>query len=168
MCPIGPFHFTLSVLMHARGGCSHAPLSDVYAFTLELFRHFADSVTAVAFRLAALSRRVFPNLRIILPPPLVVNTLLDVRTLPFSLTGSMSFTKRVPQFQGRSNFKEGPVSGRLIVRFAPVLALYDPFGVDVPLNLDITHSPVSGRHVSLLNCSGPGKADSMNSCNRLP
>ncbi len=23
---------------------------------------------------------------------------------------------------------------------SPVLALYDPFGVDVPLNLDITHS----------------------------
>ncbi len=28
----------------------------------------------------------------------------------------------------------------LIVQFTPVLALYDPFGVDVPLNLDITHS----------------------------
>ncbi len=27
-------------------------------------------------------------------------------------------------------------------QFTPVLALYDPFGVDVPLNLDITHSPV--------------------------
>ncbi len=26
------------------------------------------------------------------------------------------------------------------MQFTPVLALYDPFGVDVPLNLDITHS----------------------------
>ena len=26
--------------------------------------------------------------------------------------------------------------------FTPVLALYDPFGVGVPLNLDITHSPM--------------------------
>ncbi len=26
------------------------------------------------------------------------------------------------------------------VQFTPVLALYDPFGVDVPLNLDITYS----------------------------
>ncbi len=25
-------------------------------------------------------------------------------------------------------------------QFTPVLALYDPFGVDVPLNFDITHS----------------------------
>ncbi len=25
-------------------------------------------------------------------------------------------------------------------QFTPVLALYDPFGVDVPLNVDITHS----------------------------
>ncbi len=24
-------------------------------------------------------------------------------------------------------------------QFTPVLALYDPFGVDVPLNFDITH-----------------------------
>ncbi len=29
---------------------------------------------------------------------------------------------------------------RLIVQFTPVLALYDPFGVGVPLNLDITHT----------------------------
>ncbi len=29
---------------------------------------------------------------------------------------------------------------RLVWQFTPVLALYDPFGVDVPLNLDITHS----------------------------
>ncbi len=29
---------------------------------------------------------------------------------------------------------------RLIGRFTPVLALYDPFGVDVPLNLDNTHT----------------------------
>ncbi len=29
---------------------------------------------------------------------------------------------------------------RLIVQFTLVLALCDPFGVDVPLNLDITHS----------------------------
>ncbi len=29
---------------------------------------------------------------------------------------------------------------RFIVQFTPVLALYDPFGVDVPLNLDNTHS----------------------------
>ncbi len=28
----------------------------------------------------------------------------------------------------------------LIGQFTPVLALYDPFGVDVPLNFDITHS----------------------------
>ncbi len=28
----------------------------------------------------------------------------------------------------------------LIGKFTPVLALYDPFGVDVPLNFDITHS----------------------------
>ncbi len=27
------------------------------------------------------------------------------------------------------------------MQFTPVLALYDPFGVDVPLNLDNTHSP---------------------------
>ncbi len=27
-----------------------------------------------------------------------------------------------------------------LVQFTPVLALYDPFGVDVPLNFDITHS----------------------------
>ncbi len=27
-------------------------------------------------------------------------------------------------------------------QFTPALALYDPFGVDVPLNVDITHSPV--------------------------
>ncbi len=26
------------------------------------------------------------------------------------------------------------------MQFTPVLALYDPFGVDVPLNLDITHT----------------------------
>ena len=31
----------------------------------------------------------------------------------------------------------------LIVQFTPVLALYDPFGVDVPLNFDITHSLTS-------------------------
>ncbi len=31
------------------------------------------------------------------------------------------------------------VSGGLCAD-TPVLALYDPFGVDVPLNLDITHS----------------------------
>ncbi len=29
---------------------------------------------------------------------------------------------------------------RLTGQFTPVLALYDPFGVDVPLNFDITHS----------------------------
>ncbi len=29
------------------------------------------------------------------------------------------------------------------MQFTPVLALYDPFGVDVPLNLDITHSFIS-------------------------
>ncbi len=29
---------------------------------------------------------------------------------------------------------------RLIGQFTPVLALYDSFGVDVPLNFDITHS----------------------------
>ncbi len=29
---------------------------------------------------------------------------------------------------------------RLLGYFTPVLALYDPFGVDVPLNFDITHS----------------------------
>ncbi len=27
--------------------------------------------------------------------------------------------------------------------FAPVLALYDPFGVDVPLNIDITHTLIA-------------------------
>ncbi len=32
---------------------------------------------------------------------------------------------------------------RLIGQFTPVLALYDPFGVDVPLNFDITHSHFS-------------------------
>ncbi len=30
--------------------------------------------------------------------------------------------------------------------FTPVLALYDPFGVDVPLNFDITHSLTTIRH----------------------
>ncbi len=34
------------------------------------------------------------------------------------------------------NFASGQSSGQ----FTPVLALYDPFGVDVPLNFDITHS----------------------------
>ncbi len=29
---------------------------------------------------------------------------------------------------------------RVIMQFTPVLARYDPFGVDVPLNVDITHS----------------------------
>ncbi len=28
------------------------------------------------------------------------------------------------------------------MQFTPALALYDPFGVDVPLNFDITHSLV--------------------------
>ncbi len=58
---------------------------------------------------------------------------------------------------------------RLIGQFTPVLALYDPFGVDVPLNFDITHllhvgglwgqygrgilTPVRGGHVGwLVNC----------------
>ncbi len=43
------------------------------------------------------------------------------------------------------------------MRFTPVLALYDPFGVDVPLNLDNTHSLhagsdgyVEGSNVQLL------------------
>ncbi len=36
---------------------------------------------------------------------------------------------------------------RLIGQFTPVLALYDPFGVDVPLNFDITHCV---RHCGLL------------------
>ncbi len=33
---------------------------------------------------------------------------------------------------------------RLIVQFTPVLALYDPFGVDVQLNLDNTHLDTLG------------------------
>ncbi len=38
-----------------------------------------------------------------------------------------------------------------IVQFSPVLALYDPFGVDVPLNLDITHS-LTGRLLHVNSC----------------
>ncbi len=33
----------------------------------------------------------------------------------------------------------------LIGQFTPVLALYGPFGVDVPLNFDITHTLGQGR-----------------------
>ncbi len=29
------------------------------------------------------------------------------------------------------------------MQFTPVLALYGPFGVDVPLKFDITHLPIS-------------------------
>ncbi len=35
-------------------------------------------------------------------------------------------------------------------RSTPVLALYDPFGVDVPLNFDITHSVVQADVCSIL------------------
>ncbi len=34
---------------------------------------------------------------------------------------------------------------RLIGQFTPVLALYDPFGVDVPLNFDIIKAPVQSE-----------------------
>ncbi len=42
-------------------------------------------------------------------------------------------------------------------QFTPVLALYDPFGVDVPLNFDITHS-LHSEWISLSSLSIPTKA----------
>ncbi len=33
------------------------------------------------------------------------------------------------------------------MQFTRVLALYDPFGIDVPLNLDITHSRISRNKI---------------------
>ncbi len=35
------------------------------------------------------------------------------------------------------------------MQFTPVLALYDPFGVDVPLNFDNTHSHSVGLHITI-------------------
>ncbi len=57
----------------------------------------------------------------------------------------------VPAFADtlRSAFSASSMPGfwwtlfRLIGQFTPVLALYDPFGVDVPLNFDISHTPPS-------------------------
>ncbi len=34
---------------------------------------------------------------------------------------------------------------RIAISLSPVLARYDPFGVDVPLNFDNTHSPVDRK-----------------------
>ncbi len=45
----------------------------------------------------------------------------------------------------------GPTS-EVIVQFTPVLVLYDPFGVDVPLNLDNTHSNIRGLFPSSASC----------------
>ncbi len=36
--------------------------------------------------------------------------------------------------------------------FTSVLALYDPFGVDVPLNFDMTHSLTASHKASDRNC----------------
>ncbi len=37
------------------------------------------------------------------------------------------------------------------MQFTPVLALYDPFGVDVPLNLDNTHFMPLGKTIKYLD-----------------
>ncbi len=43
--------------------------------------------------------------------------------------------------QTDSSYQIGlPDQFKWVGHFTPALALYDPFGVDVPLNFDITHS----------------------------
>ncbi len=43
-------------------------------------------------------------------------------------------------------------------RFTPVLALYDPFGVDVPLNFDITHSINQSIKLIRVQCLPGGRS----------
>ncbi len=58
---------------------------------------------------------------------------------------SLSYLNRV---QGHSHFKPScvePVKGMWLFN-TNRMALYDPFGVDVPLNFDITHLTLTGTH----------------------